>query len=193
MRTRFRKPVSHATLLNHFEWASARNHGREMRKARQENETLKLALRLKQAMALVLFSPLLAFGQVNGVVVTVPEGTHVVVVRELTNKVAKHLVAPMPPTPAPPTPMSIQMRNAAQLAKGKAAPWTQRFMAVHVIEDAQTRTDKNGVSKFSTNYFVTYAAPTWKTNELTAWGTFTLETTRPTKRGDVFEFFPVHD
>lgn len=64
MRTRTRKSIPYATLLNHFEWASARNHGREMRKARAENATLKLTLMgLKQSIGVLALVPCLVFAQ----------------------------------------------------------------------------------------------------------------------------------
>lgn len=87
----------------------------------------------------------------------------------------------------PPTPLSVQMRTAMQEARGKAAPWTQRFIAIKVEQDAKTRED--GV--FSTNYIVTWMSVPNGTNAMSVWGTFTLPTQRPTKKGDEFDFYPV--
>lgn len=193
VRTRFRKPVSHATLLNHYEWASRRNHGREMRKVREENETLKLTLKIKQAIGILLFAPLLAFGQV--ITIDVPEGLQVAIRRVSINAVTNAL-AIAPPKPSP-TPLAVQMRMAAQLARGKAAPWTQRFIVTKVEESAMTRVeDDNAAPVFSTNYIVTVMAISSETNTPVAWGavknkSIRFVTTRPAKKGDEYEFFPV--
>lgn len=88
--------------------------------------------------------------------------------------------------------MSVTMRRAAQLARGKDAPFTQRFIAVNVVADARPR--KNAV--FSTNYFVTWAPVSDETNAPIAYGataskTFKLELEYPVKKGDEFLFFPI--
>lgn len=182
MRTRTRKPLPLDTLLNHFDWAARRNHSKEMRKARDENQALKLALRLKQAMGILLLFPTLAFSQPTPPVPTI----NVVVTVVQTNATPTNAVIAEPPHPSI-LPLSMQMRMAAQLARGKASPWLQRFM-VSAVEEK--RADE------STNYLVTVVPITDETNAPVSWGTTKNNSIRfytivPTKKGDEFELFPV--
>lgn len=106
-----------------------------------------------------------------------------------------------PPLPMPPPiPMSVKMRQAAQEARGKAAPWSQRFIAtkVEVIPLTQTEDDDDGVPRgktsFTTNYVVTLA-PVAGTEPVAVWGaakakTIRVVTQRPTAKGDEFTFYP---
>ncbi len=85
---------------------------------------------------------------------------------------------------------------AAQLARAKAAPWTQRFIVSAVEEKAATRNEEDGPPIFSTNYLVTVVPITDETNAPVTWGTtrnksIRFYTTSPTKKGDEFELFPV--
>lgn len=103
---------------------------------------------------------------------------------------------PMPPHASNVMTLSMQMRMAAQIARGKAAPWTQRFMVIAVEEKALTRNEDDGQPVFSTNYFVTVMPITDETNSPVTWGvarnkSLRFITTSPTKRGDEFELFPV--
>lgn len=89
------KPVSHTTLLNHYEWASSRNHGRQMRKVREENETLKLTLRIKQAIGVLLLAPLLAFGQAVTPPPPMPMSAQLRLLSQHLGKEANHFVMPV--------------------------------------------------------------------------------------------------
>lgn len=150
---------------------------------------MKLVLALFTVIALLPTSTIGADDREQAITITVPAGAAVNVVRG-TN------TPPAPPMPRV-TSLSHEMRMAAQLAAGQAAPWTQRFIVTRVEEDARTRND--GVSNlFSTNYVVTVAPVTGETNDPTVWGavkarTIRFVTTRPTKKGDEFELFPVTD
>lgn len=88
-----------------------------MRKAREENEALKLALKIKQAIGiLLLLAPLIAFGQ--GVTITIPDGMQVAIVRVSTNAVTNAVAI------APPAPMRIgaKMAKAAELQPPSPVP-----------------------------------------------------------------------
>lgn len=116
------------------------------------------------------------------VFITVPPGSNVIII---TN--------PTPPIP-PEVPMSVTMRRAAQLAHGKDAPWTQRFVATRVKKDARSR-EASGVLAFTTNFIVTFTPVSEETNSPIAYGatkskSFTLEIEYPVKKGDEFFFFP---
>jgi hypothetical protein len=93
-------------------------------------------------------------------------------------------------------PMIQQLRDAVKSAAIQEAPWTQRFIAIQVEADARNRTDRSGLSVFSTNYVVTFiAAPRTSTNAPLARGaneagTFQIEITMPVRVGDKFIFFP---
>lgn len=93
MRTRFRKPVSHATLLNHYGWASARNHGREMRKVREENETLKLTVRLKQAIGILVLVPCLLFAEPP--MPPIPASARIRLINQQLGKEVNHYTLPV--------------------------------------------------------------------------------------------------
>lgn len=170
----------------------------ELEVDRAVNRVLKHMVRTFEPIVLcLLLAPLLAFGQGAVTTVTIPEGSQVVVVRVSKNAPTNGVVALAPPRPPPPTPNSVQMRLAAQLARGKAAPWTQRFIVTKVEESALSRVeDDDAAPVFSTNYLVTVVPlAANETNAPVVWGTVKTKqlrfwTSRPTKKGDEFEFFP---
>jgi hypothetical protein len=129
------------------------------------------------------------------------EVTNTVVVRlEVAPPPATNATNELPTPPSTPSPLSLKMRQAAQEARGKAAPWAQRFIAVkvEVLQLNQTEDDDDGVPRgktsFTTNYLVTLA-PVAGTEPLAVWGavkakTIRVVTQRPTAKGDEFTFYP---
>jgi hypothetical protein len=112
--------------------------------------------------------------------------------------VATNALPPMPQNAH--IPLSVKMRQAAQEARGKAAPWAQRFIAtkVEALPLTQTEDDNDGVPRgkvsYTTNYVVTLA-PVAGDEPLAVWGavkakTIRVVTRRPTVKGDEFTLYP---
>lgn len=122
----------------------------------------------------------------------------------VTNTVlVKVEVVAVPPTNPPvlPSPLSVKLRQAAQEARGKAAPWAQRFIAtkVELLPLTLTEDDDEGLPRgqtsFTTNYLVTLAPVAEGTNAPAVWGavkakTIRVVTQRPTSKGDEFVLYP---
>jgi len=154
-----------------------------------------------------LFIAACALSQSNPppITITIPVGTPVNIQQDIDNLRASNnatlrSIAPPPVvrvTNHPPNevlPMSVKMRQAASMSKGKDAPYSQRFLVQRVTADARVRED----GQYTTNYLLTLVPSANDTNAPVIWGpnkskSMHWETEYPAKKGDEFLVFPVVD